>query len=90
MTMYAPLSAVIAGVVLITPSSTCNLFSDPVLHRRKLIPLTANDGNDNDDVPYDGLTQAHMSLQMRSDDDVDPDVRSLCPSQSNTPRDGFK
>ena len=88
MAMDAPFLAVIAGIAPITPSSTRNLLSDPVSIRQKLLPSTANEDDDEDS--RDGLTQAHMSLQMRSDEEVDPDVRSLRPSRSSTPRDGFK
>ena len=78
MAMDTPFLAVIAGVAPITPSSTHNLLSDPVSTQRKLLPLTTNDDDDEDS--RGGLTQAHMSLQMRSDDDVDPDFCSLRPS----------
>ena len=79
MAMDVPFLAVIAGVAPITPSSNCNLLTDPVSARRKLLLSTTNDDDDGEDS-HDGLTQAHMSLQIRSDDHVDPDVRSLRPS----------
>ena len=37
MAMDAPFLAVIAGVAPITPSSNCNLLTDPVSARRKLL-----------------------------------------------------
>ena len=79
MAMDAPFLAVIAGVAPITPSYTRNLLSDPVSTQPKLLPLTTNDDDDDEDS-CGGLTQAHMSLQMQSDDDVDPDVCSLRPT----------
>ena len=86
--MDAPFLAVTAGVAPITPLSNCNLLYDPVSDWQKLLLSTAND--DDDEVSRKGLTKVHMSLQMRSDDDVDHDVRLLRPSRSTTPHDGFK
>ena len=63
--MDAPYIAVIAGVMLITPPSHCNLLPDPVLTRRKLVTSMTNEDDDDDDS-CDGLAQAHMSLQMGS------------------------
>ena len=83
----APFLAVIAGIAPITPSSTQNLLSNTVSPRTKLLSSATNDDDDEDS--HDGLTQAHMSLQMQSDDYIDPDVRSLCPTRSSAPHDRF-